>query len=190
MMDWTVGDHNPYSKILLDWITPTVVSETTTLTINPAESSGDCLMILLDGDGSYFSEYLLIDLYTNTGLFEMHASMDDTYLYGGAEYGVRIYHVSSSIEKPYSDDYGSFTDKNNSVSSKPLIKIIEADGENSKNNKSNQGGWSESTDLWTTGKVFSNVWGNYTRYDGAKLNFDISFDSVTKTSATITITFN
>ena len=190
MMDATVGDHNPYSKIMLDWITPTKVTETQTFTINPAESSGDCLMILLDGDGTYFSEYLLIDLYTNTGLNEMHADIENSYLYYGVEYGVRVYHVSSSIENPYSDNYGSFTDNNNSVSTKPLIKLIEADGEVSKNSTSNNGAWAEESDLWTTGKVFSNVWGSYTRYDGAKLNFDISFDSVTKTSATITITFN
>lgn len=190
MMDATVGDHNPYSKILLDWITPTKVTESKTFTINPAESSGDCLMILLDGDGTYFSEYLLIDLYTNTGLNAMHAGIENSYLYYGVEYGVRVYHISSSINNPYSDNYGSFTDNNNSVSSKPLIKLIEADGETSKNNASNYGAWAEESDLWTTGKVFSNVWASYTRYDGAKLNFDISFDSVSKTQATITITFN
>lgn len=190
MMDATCGDHNPYSKILLDWITPIKVTETATFTINPAESSGDCLMILLDGDGTYFSEYLLIDLYTNTGLNAMHASIENSYLYYGEEYGVRVYHVQSSIENPYSDNYGSFTDYNNSVSSKPLIKLIEADGELSKNNDSNNGAWAEESDLWKSGQVFSNVWSSYTRYDGAKLNFDISFDTVSKTNATITVTFN
>ncbi len=187
MMDYTCGDQNAYSKIMMGWITPTVVSTTNSYTIEPAESSGDCLMILLSGDGSYFSEYLLIDLYTNTGLNAMHASMNNSYLFDGATYGIRVYHVSSSFSNPYSDEYGSFTDYNNSLTSKSLIKYIEADGTTKFSNTS---GWASESDLWQTGDVFSSIWGNYTRNDGKKLNFDITFTSVTATGATITVTFN
>ena len=86
-------------------------------------------MVLLDYDGTYFSEYLLIDLYANTGLNALGASQQNSLLYYdsktkvGAEYGVRIYHVSSSIKNPYSDEYYSFTDNNNSVSDTARILI-------------------------------------------------------------------
>ena len=42
MMDYTVGDHGVYSKIMLGWITPTVVTESKTFTIEPSTTSGDC----------------------------------------------------------------------------------------------------------------------------------------------------
>lgn len=192
MMDYNVGDHNAYSKLILGWVDPTVITTTQTVTINAFESSGQFLMVLLDYDGTYFSEYLLIDLYANTGLNSLGASQQNSLLYYdsktkvGAEYGVRIYHVSSSIKTPYNDDYGSFTDNNNSVSDTALIKLVEADGE--KKFASTEG-YAESTDLWQAGDSLLSVFPNYARNDNKKVNFDIHIDSVSKTSATITITF-
>ena len=186
MMDYTVGDHGVYSKIMLGWITPTVVTESKTFTIEPSTTSGDCLLVMLDFDNSYFSEYLLIDLYSATGLNALHASQANSYLYDGASYGVRIYHVSSSVNNPYSDEYGSFTDNNNTYSSIPLIKLVEADGENK---FAGTRGYASESDLWQTGDVFSSVFPLYTRNDGKLVNFDITVDSVSQTSATVTITF-
>ena len=192
MMDYNVGDHDAYSKLILGWVDPTVITTTQTVTINAFESSGQFLMVLLDYDGTYFSEYLLIDLYANTGLNALGASQQNSLLYYdsktkvGAEYGVRIYHVSSSIKNPYSDDYYSFTDNNNSVSDTALIKLVEADGE--KKFASTEG-YAELTDLWQAGDSLLSVFPNYARNDNKKVNFDIRIDSVSKTSATITITF-
>lgn len=192
MMDYNVGDHNAYSKLILGWVDPTVITTTQTVTINAFESSGQFLMVLLDYDGTYFSEYLLIDLYANTGLNYLGASQQNSLLYYdsttkvGAEYGVRIYHVSSSIKTPYNDDYGSFTDNNNSVSDTALIKLVEADGE--KKFASTEG-YAESTDLWMAGDSLLGAFPNYARNDNKKVNFDIRIDSVSKTSAMITITF-
>ena len=186
MMDYTVGEHGVYSKIMLGWITPTVVTESKTFTIEPSTTSGDCLLVMLDFDNSYFSEYLLIDLYSATGLNALHASQANSYLYDGASYGVRIYHVSSSVNNPYSDEYGSFTDNNNTYSSIPLIKLVEADGENK---FAGTRGYASESDLWQTGDVFSRVFPMYTRNDGKLVNFDITVDSVSQTSATVTITF-
>lgn len=195
MMDSTVGDHNPYSKLMLGWVKPTVITETQTITINPFESSGEFIMVLLDYNSTYFSEYLLIDLYTATGLNKLHADADNSLLYynsegTGASFGVRIYHVDSTIDNPYNENtYGSFTDNNNSVSKDPLIKLVEADGDKNFESSYRKGCASEN-DLWQTGDVFSEIQPNYTRHDGKSINFDISFDNVTANSATITITFN
>lgn len=197
MMDYTAGDHNAYSKLLLGWVKPTVVTSTQTVTINPLESSGQFVIVLLDYDGTYFSEYLIIDLYSATGLNEMHANMESSYLYDGAKFGARIYHVDSTIKTPYNenDTYGSFTDNNNSTTEHPLLKLVEADGDKNFESETEyyQGEYytyAGSDDLWQTGDAFRNVHPYYTRHDGKKVNFDISFDSVTATSATITITFD
>lgn len=187
MMDYTVGDQNVYSKTMLGWVTPTVVNETKTIELTPSESSGECILIPLDFDNSYFSEYLLIDLYTATGLNKLHAEADNSYLYGGAKFGVRIYHVSSSIDNPYSDEYYSFTDNNNSVSKNALIKLVEADGD--RKFSSSRSGLAEADDLWKTGQKLSTVFPSYTRNDGKTVNFDIEIVSVSATQATITVTF-
>jgi len=197
MMDYTAGDHNAYSKLLLGWVKPTVVTSSQTVTINTLESSGQFIIVLLDYNGTYFSEYLIIDLYSATGLNEMHANVEGSYLYEGTKFGARIYHVDATIDIPYNenDTYGSFTDNNNSTTAHPLLKLVEADGDKNFESEGEyyQGQYytqAGADDLWQTGDVFRNVHPYYTRHDGKEVNFDISFDSVTATSATITITFD
>ncbi len=186
MMDATVGDQNVYSKIMLGWLTPEIVVSTKTITIKSSQEQGDAILIPLKFDNSYFCEYLLIDLYSAEGLNELHANMSDSYLYGGAGYGVRIYHVSSWIENPFDNDFGSFTDNNNSMSDAALIKLVEADGETK---FASGGGYAESDDLWQAGDKLSDVFPQYVTNDGKTLIFDISIDSVSAAEATITITY-
>ncbi len=191
MMDSTVGDHNAYSKLMLDWIeAKDVVTSTKTVTIGAFESTGDLIIIPLDFDNSLYSEYLIIDLYTATGLNELHAS--NSSLYSGAEYGVRIYHVSSWVTNPFNNDYGSFTDNNNSISTNPLIKLVQADGGRAFESYDDLGlsdSYALDDDLWQEGDVFSTIQSGYTRHDGKALSFDITIDSVSATGATITITY-
>lgn len=186
MMDATVGDHGAYSKIMLGWAEPTIVTTTQTITIKSLQASGNCILIPLNFNNSYFSEYLLIDLYSAEGLNAMHASPNGSYLYDGASFGARIYHVSSEITDPYNNDYSSFTANNNTSSTYALIKLVEADGE--KKFASTNGNASQN-DLWHTGDVLSDVFTNYKRNDGKTINFDISFDLVSKDSLKVTITF-
>lgn len=186
MMDYTVGDHNVYSKIMLGWLTPTVVNETKTVTLQSSQASGSALLIPLNFNNSYFCEYLLIDLYSAQGLNALHASVNGSLLYDGASYGVRIYHVSSSINKPYDNDYGSFTDCNNTSTGNALIKLVEADGEKK---FASSKGFASQTDLWMAGDKLSKAFPAYTRNDGKKVNFDITVNSVSATSASITVTF-
>lgn len=106
-----------------------------------------------------------------------------------AAYGARIYHVSSAIDNSYNEEeYGSFTNNNNSVTKNELIKLVEADGQTS-SSRTKDGIWASASDLWQTGDTLKTVFPNYARQDGKLLNFDVSFDSVTSTSATITVTF-
>jgi len=187
MMDNTVGELDSYSRIMLGWLTPTVVSADGSFTLTPTAENGGVLLLMLDFDGSYFSEYLLIDLYANTGLNRLHSQGNNSLLYDGAEYGIRIYHISSSIKNPYGcEDYWSYTDYNNSTTDISLIRLVEADGE--KKFESGRG-YATQNDLWQTGDVFSAVWPTYTRNDGKTLNFDLTFTAVSAAEATVTVTF-
>ncbi|MDE7167949.1 MAG: hypothetical protein K2O28_03770 [Clostridia bacterium] len=187
MMDATVGDQNVYSKTMLGWLDPKIVTSTQTITIQSSQAKGDAILVPLKFDNSYFCEYLLIDLYSAQGLNKLHASVSNSYLYDGAAYGVRIYHVSSWIKNPYKNDYQSFTDYNNTSSDISLIKLVEADGETKFKSSD---GWAMDTDLWKTGGKLSSAFPKYTTNDGKYLIFDIKMDSVSSTQATITITYN
>ncbi len=186
MMDYTVGDHTPYSKLMMGWIEPTIINDSKTVTINSFQTSGDCLMLLLDYDGSYFCEYLLIDFYTADGLNSLHSSVIDSYLFDGAKSGVRIYHVSSWCNTPFSDEYGSFTDNNNSTTQIPLLKLIEADGES--NFQSSQG-YASKNDLWQAGDKLSDAFPSFCRHDGKFVNFDITIDKISNNQVTFTLSF-
>lgn len=188
MMDYTVGDHCSYSKIMLGWVEPTVVSTTKEVTIDSFESSGNVIMIALSGDETYFSEYLLIDLYTKTGLNEAHGNQYDSYLYDGADYGIRVYHVSSNVKDPYSDEYYSFTTNNNSLSDDALIKLVSANGGYITTETDYEGyakDYAKSSDLFQTGDTLE----SYKRNDGKTVNFTITFTSVSADGATVNITF-
>ena len=100
---------------------------------------------------------------------------------------MRIYHVSSSINDPYNNSYGSFTDYNNTDTKIALIKLIEADGGKKFSHSS---GYATNTDLWKAGGSLSKVFPGYTRNDGKLLNFDVTIVSANATSATITVTYN
>ena len=96
--------------------------------------------------------------------------------------GVRIYQVNAELNKP-EDCYSIFelTKYNNSYTSKRLITLIEADGQNdiSKN------GYSENSDLFQTGDEYSpSRW-----YDYSYCGFTIKVNSITSTSANITIEY-
>ncbi len=96
MMDLNIGDHNPYTKMGFNWITPRVIDYTSdyfTTKLRPFQESGDCLLVRLNDEASKttptptaldnqndekgmveaynntpFDEYILIAYYTPTGL--------------------------------------------------------------------------------------------------------------------------
>lgn len=183
MMDATVGDQNVYSKTMLGWLDPEIVTSTQTVTLSSSQAEGDAILIPLNFNNSYFCEYLLVDLYSAQGLNALHSSS----LYGDAGYGVRIYHVSSSVTDPFNNDFGSFTDYNNSMSDVALIKLVEADGENK---FASSDGYAAQSDLWQAGDKLSDVFPKYTTNAGKLLIFDITVVSVSATQATVTITYN
>ena len=151
MMDSTVGDHNPFSKLLLGWIQPKVVTESMDLTLNPFSTSGDAYIITDDWNGSLFDEYLLAMYYTPTGLYQ---GFDD-YFFDGQS-GMILYHVDARLGPNSSPNYPTYFLNNNTDSNVKLIRFIEADGNNSLFNR-NPKGWMWSADVFRPGAIFGST---------------------------------
>lgn len=108
MMAYNVGDHDSYSKSLLGWTDPVVVTGPTTVTVNSFTDTGDCIMVPYRGyfdnkdnqyTNTFFTEYLAIEYYTPTGVNVLDANQ----AYAGSyptcptEAGVKVYHVDSRL---------------------------------------------------------------------------------------------
>lgn len=124
MMDATRGDHNPFSKLILDWVDPIVVNESCEVTINKYDTSGDAI-IVSNQFNSIFDEYFIMNFYTPTGLNAENRLL--------TEEGLLMYHVNAKLPTNYDElpDNSYYLEYNNSDSTYKLIKIEEADGNNS-----------------------------------------------------------
>ena len=128
MMDLNIGDHSAFSKYALGWIEPTVIyQEDTTITLKPFESSGDALIIPSSYyNDSAFSEYLILEYKTPTGLNELDATEKYRNAYPLAfSNGLAIYHVDARlIEHQIQDGYYTCGDYlSESESSVPEVEV-------------------------------------------------------------------
>ena len=112
MMDFNIVDHNSYSKYLLGWITPTLITEeylkanNNVLTLSSLVESGKAFLLPAYKDGSIayngtpFDEYLLLEYYTPTNLNENDSLKKYTNgLQGYNSRGLLVYHVNSTVGK-------------------------------------------------------------------------------------------
>ncbi|MFA6830246.1 MAG: hypothetical protein WCR67_06060 [Bacilli bacterium] len=101
MQDETIFDWNSFSKMVTGWITPYVIDgkkDTTTLTINPASLSGDCILIPSPDswNGSAYDEYILLELFTRCG--NNDDFWDDYCQFRTLGFGgIRMYHVDARL---------------------------------------------------------------------------------------------
>lgn len=191
IMDYTVGDHCPFSKMMLGWVNPIIVLDTVTLEISSFTKTGQCIMIPKGfTNNGYFTEYLTIDLYTPTGLNELDAESLFT------KTAVRIMQVDATFNFNFdmndNSTYSSAFKYNNSTSDHKQIRYIEANGEfDIEGTTSRNDVYADNDDLFDAGDYFevSNTkWKNLTWYDGTKMNFKITIDKIVNETATITIT--
>jgi len=185
MMDNTFGDHNPFSKLMLGWITPTVITGNTEIDLEAYATTGQVLLITDRWYDTIFDEYLLVCFYTSEGLF----SGVDNQIFSTT--GILIYHVDARIGHGYDPDsvYYTIYDYNNSDSAHKLLKIIEAD----EDGDIDQFGNAENSDLFKAGDVFrSTVCENYAWYITMRnpINFTVQIDSVSATSAHLSIDYS
>ena len=179
MMDYNVGDHNAYSKLMLGWITPYVLTgQDVTLDLQSFAATGECIMICKNWNGSFFDEYYIIDFYTPTGLNEMGKGESGLFSVNG----IRIYHIDATLKDP-SECFSVWevTKYDNSYTEHRLIRLVEADG----NSDIDDWGWSGDSDLFQVGNIYSDAYW----YDNTKAGFTLIVNSITDTSASITITF-
>lgn len=117
MMDFNVGDHNPYSKMLLGWADPYVVDGTSSsfeITLKPFESSGDFILLRNTEDawnGTPYDEYLVLSYYTPTGINSVDSDGYEEwsgYGHGGtyANSGIQVFHIDSRTIVAETTSYG------------------------------------------------------------------------------------
>lgn len=182
MMDITMGDHDPFSKILLGWVKPIIIETSSTKTIKPYYEEGQVLLIIDKWNNTIFDEYLLVTYYTPDGLSQRDSSESLSIS------GVNIFHVSAAIGQGYNEDsyYYTIFNNNNTDTQDKLINIIEAD----MNDSIVRDQYAENSDLFQVGNILGdNVFENYQWYTDQALGFNLSIDSLSSDEAVITVTF-
>lgn len=123
MMAGNWGDHNSFSKWILDWLTPTVVAAgSQTITLNPSGTSQDAVVIMPDATTSDSYRELFVaqnryrvgndpatDAYPVSGMYPTD--------------GMLIWHVDGRLDVS-SWDWAN----NNSYTDHKLLKLMQADG--------------------------------------------------------------
>lgn len=149
MMHSTWGDHNCFSKWVLDWITPAVQTNGLQIhTLNPAATSGDAVIFMpgIAGD-TPFDEYFMVQYRTR----ELN---DATY----PNDGLLIWHVNAEL---YGGGYDYVYD--NSYTELKLLRLMEADGLE----QIELGYQADAGDYYLPGKTFTPMsTPNSNRYDG------------------------
>lgn len=186
MMDYNVGDQDSFSKAIMGWSNPKVISESGTYNIKPSVDSNESLLIpLRNASDPLFGEYLLIDYFTPTSLNAIQAGHNGLFSLPG----VRIYHIDARIdpsvgtpENNASDAYYTIFSFNNSDTEYKLISLIEKD----RNNSISKTGLASNSDLFFAKDSLNGVY----NHDNTKIDLSVIIDSITNEEASITITLN
>jgi len=116
IMDGTAGDHNCFSKFMLDWISPTVVAGgRQTVSLRASGLYPDAVLFIPGAvPGRIFSEYFMVQNRFRSG--------NDTGLFTGSD-GLLLWHVDARL-----DSYGRDFLYDNSYTAHKLLKLMEPDG--------------------------------------------------------------
>ncbi len=101
MQDYNVGGHDPYSVMAMGWADPYIPTESITLRLGEFQKTRELILLTpsFNDYNSPFDEYLLLELYSPTGL----NSFDSTYSYlgyypqGPNQVGIRLWHVDARL---------------------------------------------------------------------------------------------
>ncbi len=110
------GDHNCFSKFMLDWIEPVVVSTgSRTLQLRGSGLYPDAVLFMPSAvPGRIFAEYFMVQ--------NRHRAGNDTGLFTGSD-GLVVWHVDSTLNSS-----GTNFLYNNSYTERKLLKLVQADG--------------------------------------------------------------
>ncbi|MDO8806333.1 MAG: M6 family metalloprotease domain-containing protein [Elusimicrobiota bacterium] len=114
MMDSTWYDHNCFSKFMLGWTEPKIITSGGEFKLPPASESGECLMLVPPGrDKNPFGEFFLVENRRNAG------NDTDT----GFKGGLIVWHVDARLNQA-----GTNFLYDNQETEHKLLKALEADG--------------------------------------------------------------
>ncbi|MCX7002292.1 MAG: hypothetical protein NTV22_03350, partial [bacterium] len=135
IMDGVKGDHNAFSKFMLEWLTPTII--TTNLTAYPQRASAqypDAVLIApaITNPAQIFSEYFIVQ--------NRYRTLNDMNMPGN---GLLIWHVDARLSG------GGFL-YDNSYTAHKLLRLMEADGLE----QIEQGTSGNAGDYYTTARSF------------------------------------
>jgi hypothetical protein len=167
MMDWNWGDHNCFSKFVLDWITPTtIISGSHTVTLNASGASQDAVVVMPDiTAGDQFQEFFMVQNRFRT-------NNDTAY----PNDGLLIWHIDARL-----DGSGNNYLYDNSYTDHKLVRLMEADGlEQIEMNWFADGG-----DYYTAGSTFGpGTFPNSHRYNGTSTG--ITVENISPSGAVMT----
>ena len=178
IMDYTVGDHNPFSKMLLGWANnPLLVTTKSSVTIDleAFQRNGDFVILAnnFDESLSMYQEYFIVEYWTPDGLNEYDAG---NYHYSTS--GIRVLHVTANLQT--SDGYTYFKYEN-SYAAQKLLTLHPANGANISSSTE------ASNDFLYTPSKYSTFSG--ARYNNrVKLGYTFTVNSLSKDYANITFT--
>ena len=106
MQDYNVGGHDPFSMFAFGWANPYLPTSSCRIKLNSFQETGDLILLTpeFNSVGSPFDEYLLLELYTPTGLNYLDSRYTYTpfggiYPLGSKNVGVRLWHVDARLTK-------------------------------------------------------------------------------------------
>jgi M6 family metalloprotease-like protein len=168
MMDGSRVDHNGFSKMLLDWLTPDVCAYGTrsgTFAMRPSASYADAVIFWPDYDiGRPFSEFFMVQNRTRAANDALTPAD-----------GLLLWHIDARL-----DGGGNFL-YDNSFASHKLVRLMEADGLE----EIERGGYADAGDYYVAGKSFNkNTSPNSDAYDGSRT--DVFLDSIANAGSNMT----
>lgn len=139
MQDMNVGGHDPYSVMAFGWADPYIPKESCTLKIGAFQSTHDIILLTPNWNeyDSVFDEYLLLELYTPTGLNEFDSKhpyrssqlIGESYPSGPSNTGIRLWHVDARLTQRIDNGEYSiprYSWSNNLTSDATLSNVHEA----------------------------------------------------------------
>lgn len=211
MMDYSIGDETAYSKMVLNWVRPYVVTGNTTLSIKPLATSRDVILLSNNWNGSVFDEYLLIELFSPVNLNKYDSEIGNSAAILPSNPGIKVYHVDSraafftfntgrtdSIPQGYvgqsklsKDKYRVGIAHNNAYDTKTeyskcsLYHLLENHGATT----FKEGKMATMETFWYKNDDFGvSCFKDFTFNNGAKLGYTFHVDSLNSEQATITFT--
>ena len=115
MQDNNVGGHDPFSCLALGWADAYVPYEDCEIQLLPFQSSHQVILLSpsFNTANSPFDEYLLLELYTPTGLnkFDSEHAYKGNYPKGPDETGIRVWHVDARLVEVRNNYNSAYSDK-------------------------------------------------------------------------------